>query len=99
MDEVMNSEEIFEPAENETEVSEDYYVDDNTSSASMIPAVGLGLAIGAAAAIGIPKAVKGIKKLGVKAKSKLTDKVDARKAKKASKKEAKYVEVSVEDED
>lgn len=98
MDEVMNSEEIVETTDNATEVDENYYVDDN-SSASALPAVGIGLALGAAAAIAIPKAAKGIKKLAGKAKGKLADKAAEMKSKKAKKEEGEYINVEVEDED
>lgn len=97
MDEVMNSEEIVETTDS-MNVDENYYVDDN-SSASALPAVGIGLALGAAAAFAIPKAAKGIKKLAGKAKGKISEKVEEKKSKKAAKKEDKYIEVDVEDED
>ncbi len=98
MDEVMNSEEIVETTNNATEVDENYYVDDN-SSASALPAVGIGLALGAAAAFAIPKLAKGAKKLAGKAKGKLADKAADMKSKKAAKKDDKYIDVEVEDED
>ena len=97
MDEVMNSEEIVETTDS-TEVNENYYVDDN-SSASALPAVGIGLALGAAAAFAIPKLAKGAKKLAGKAKGKLSEKAEDLKSKKAKKKEDDYIEVKVEDED
>lgn len=95
MDEVMNSEEIVETVD-PTIVDENYDVDEN-SKTSALPAVGLGLAIGAAAAIAIPKAAKGIKKFAGKAKEKISEKVEDRKIKKEAKKESKYVEIDVED--
>lgn len=95
MDEVMNSEEIVETVD-PTIVDENYDVDEN-SKTSALPAVGLGLAIGAAAAIAIPKAAKGIKKFAGKAKEKISEKVEDRKIKKDAKKESKYVEIDVED--
>lgn len=95
MDEVMNSEEIVETVD-PTIVDENCDVDEN-SKTSALPAVGLGLAIGAAAAIAIPKAAKGIKKFAGKAKEKISEKVEDRKIKKDAKKESKYVEIDVED--
>lgn len=70
MDEIKNeSEEIV--ATNEETNEEAYYVDDDCS-ASNLPAVGVGIAIGAIAAVGIPKLAKGVKKVasGVTAKAK-----------------------------
>lgn len=95
MDEVMNSEEIVETVAPTIE-DENYDVDEN-SKTSALPAVGLGLAIGAAAAIAIPKAAKGIKKIAGKAKEKLSAKVEDRKIKKAEKKENKYIDVDIVD--
>lgn len=95
MDEVMNSEEIVETTDS-TEVDENYYVDDN-SSASALPATGIGFALGAAAAFAIPKLAKGAKKLAGKAKGKLSEKIEELKSKK--KEDDKYINVEVEDED
>lgn len=93
----MNSEEIVETTD-VTTAEEDCYEDDN-SNASALPAVGVGLAIGAVAAIAIPKAAKGIKKLAGKAKGKISDAVATQKAKRSEKKEDDYYEIESEDED
>lgn len=92
MDEVMNSEEIVETVEPTIE-DENYDVDEN-SKTSAFPAVGLGLAIGAVAAVAIPKAAKGVKKLAGKAKEKISSKIEDHKIKKEEKKENKYVELN-----
>lgn len=92
MDEVMNSEEIVETVEPTIE-DESYDVDEN-SKTSALPAVGLGLAIGAVAAVAIPKAAKGVRKLAGKAKEKLSAKVEDHKIKKEEKKANKYVELN-----
>lgn len=92
MDEVMNSEEIVETVEPTIE-DENYDVDDN-SKTSALPAVGLGLAIGAVAAVAIPKAAKGVKKLAGKAKEKISSKIEDHKIKKEEKKANEYVELN-----
>lgn len=97
MDEVMNSEEIVETVEPTIE-EENYDVDEN-SKTSALPAVGLGLAIGAVAAVAIPKAAKGVKKLAGKAKEKISSKIEDHKSKKEAKKEAKYIDVDIVDGD
>lgn len=97
MDEVMNSEEIVETVEPTIE-EENYDVDEN-SKTSALPAVGLGLAIGAVAAVAIPKAAKGVKKLAGKAKEKISSKIEDHKSKKEAKKETKYIDVDIVDGD
>lgn len=97
MDEVMNSEEIVDVVEPTIE-DENYDVDEN-SKTSALPAVGLGLAIGAVAAVAIPKAAKGVKKLAGKAKEKLSAKVEDHKIKKEEKKADKYIDVDIVDGD
>lgn len=97
MDEVMTSEEIVETVEPTIE-EENYDVDEN-SKTSALPAVGLGLAIGAVAAVAIPKAAKGVKKLAGKAKEKISSKIEDHKSKKEAKKEAKYIDVDIVDGD
>lgn len=94
MDEVMNTEEIVEPTE-ANEIVETEYVEDEGKT-SVLPAVGVGIAIGAAALYAVPKAAKGIKKLVVKGKNKVTDKIAAKKAAKEEKED--YVVVESEDE-
>ena len=93
MDEVMNSEEIVETVEPTIEECD---VDEN-SKTSALPAVGLGLAIGAVAAVAIPKAAKGIKKIAGKAKEKLSAKVEDHKIKKEERKADKYIDLEDED--
>ena len=93
MSEVMNSEEIVETVEPTIEECD---VDEN-SKTSALPAVGLGLAIGAAAAVAIPKAAKGIKKIAGKAKEKLSAKVEDHKIKKEERKADKYIDLEDED--
>lgn len=95
MNEVMNSEEIVETVEPTIE-DENYDVDEN-SKTSALPAVGLGLAIGAVAAVAIPKAAKGVKKLAGKAKEKLSAKVEDHKIKKEERKADKYIDLKDED--
>lgn len=97
MDEVMNTENLEETTD-ATEVDENCYVDDN-GGASALPAVGIGLAIGAAAAIAIPKAAKGIKKLAVKCKGKISEKAEEMKSKKEERKADKYIDVDIVDGD
>lgn len=97
MDEVMNSEEIVDVVEPTIE-DENYDVDENRKT-SALPAVGLGLAIGAVAAVAIPKAAKGIKNIAGKCKAKVEAKVEDHKIKKEAKKEAKYIDVDIVDGD
>lgn len=92
MDEVMNSEEIVETVEPTIE-DENYDVDEN-SKTSALPAVGLGIAIGAVASVAIPKAAKGVKKLAGKAKEKISSKIEDHKIKKEGKKANEYVELN-----
>lgn len=97
MDEVMNTENLEETVEPTIE-DENYDVDEN-SKTSALPAVGLGLAIGAVAAVAIPKAAKGVKKLAGKAKEKLSAKVEDHKIKKEERKADKYIDVDIVDGD
>lgn len=97
MDEVMNTENLEETVEPTIE-DENYDVDEN-SKTSALPAVGLGLAIGAVAAVAIPKAAKGIKKIAGKAKEKLSAKVEDHKIKKEERKADKYIDVDIVDGD
>lgn len=90
MDEVMNSEEIVETVE---PTIEEYDVDEN-SKTSALPAVGLGLAIGAVAAVAIPKAARGVRTLAGKAKEKISSKIEDHKIKKEEKKANEYVELN-----
>ena len=90
MDEVMNSEEIVETVEPTIEECD---VDEN-SKTSALPAVGLGLAIGAVAAVAIPKAAKGIKKIAGKAKENLSTAIENHKIKKEEKKSNEYIELN-----
>ena len=93
MNEVMNSEEIVETVEPTIEECD---VDEN-SKTSALPAVGLGITIGAVAAVAIPKAAKGIKKIAGKAKEKLSAKVEDHKIKKEERKADKYIDLEDED--
>ena len=97
MDEVMNTENLEETVEPTIE-DENYDVDEN-SKTSALPAVGLGLAIGAVAAVAIPKAAKGIKKIAGKCKAKVEAKVEDHKIKKEEKKADKYIDVDIVDGD
>lgn len=94
MDEVMNTEEIVEPEE-ANEIVETECVDDEGKT-SMLPAVGVGIAIGAAALYAVPKAAKGIKELVVKGKNKVASKIAEKKAAKET--EEDYVVVKGTDE-